>query len=512
MKGMWCNEILEGITKLKVDILFIIDPDRIISDSKLKKELQHVYRNIIFYKSQIQVRKVCRTITDKTVIVFANKNQIPFDIASKFAIKEINLKTIFPLLDRNVLKEFPTESFQVLYNEYIIRFDKYDDPLTSDKTRKFIERILNDENFFLRARITETKSKIEKQINEFKNIPNDWGNLSKLIGKYNFLINRLNDNASNFKKFQQVAFNNLLLDFIKNDYQDLIYNPYSFLNSKIVDYIWNNEMNVEYNQKKVIICFDGMSFEEWFCIHDYLESRTNLEYLTKYSISLLPTETLYSRLSLFAGLLPVEIKKKDYVTELNLRYEEKLFKEKLTNKGIAEENEVFYYKCKSPKDLVHQSFTDYKAGGIIIRLIDDLVHKSTNKKELTNSLEFLLKEENFFMIINQLIQENYKIFICSDHGNVHAMGNGTRIPKDLVEGKGRRYALYDEEILANEKSYEDSYLIKLEQLIGEKFILLLYGEQMFDGKNKESLTHGGISIQEIFIPFIEVISNNNKRL
>ena len=74
--------------------------------------------------------------------------------------------------------------------------------------------------------------------------------------------------------------------------------------------------------------------------------------------------------------------------------------------------------------------------------------------------------------------------------------------------KARRYLLSDKQELMEEYETEDSKIIQLKNMIGEDYLLLLTGNNMFAGKNDEGLAHGGISIEEMIVPFIEVKYND----
>ena len=70
--------------------------------------------------------------------------------------------------------------------------------------------------------------------------------------------------------------------------------------------------------------------------------------------------------------------------------------------------------------------------------------------------------------------------------------------------KAKRYLLSDKKELLKEYSTENSKIVQFKNMIGENYLLLLTENNMFAGKNDEGLTHGGISIEEMVVPFIEV--------
>ena len=70
-----------------------------------------------------------------------------------------------------------------------------------------------------------------------------------------------------------------------------------------------------------------------------------------------------------------------------------------------------------------------------------------------------------------------------------------------------RYLISEYENILLEYKDENKILIQLKDMIGEDFILLLTDNSMFNTKGNTGLTHGGISLEEVVLPFIEVKKN-----
>ena len=154
------------------------------------------------------------------------------------------------------------------------------------------------------------------------------------------------------------------------------------------------------------------------------------------------------------------------------------------------------------------AFEDYKAIGIVFSFIDEFVHnKKMNKLRIVTNLENYLEETNLAILIQSLIEKGFRVYLSSDHGNVFAHGNGVMPPKDLFNSRARRYLISEHENILMEYKDENKILIQLKDIIGEAFILLLTDNSMFNTKGNTGLTHGGISVEEVVLPFIEVKKN-----
>jgi len=98
-------------------------------------------------------------------------------------------------------------------------------------------------------------------------------------------------------------------------------------------------------------------------------------------------------------------------------------------------------------------------------------------------------------------------FITSDHGSVACEGMGIKQDKYLVEARAKRACLFPNETLALDFKNKDSELIlyKNEEQIGDRCIVFSPWRKMFGRQGQTSITHGGIHLEEVVIPFVEVL-------
>ncbi|MET3198073.1 UNVERIFIED_ORG: hypothetical protein ABID75_000913 [Bacillus proteolyticus] len=150
-----------------------------------------------------------------------------------------------------------------------------------------------------------------------------------------------------------------------------------------------------------------------------------------------------------------------------------------------------------------------KVYGAVIDVIDQFTHHAVlGEKSLVSNLELWLQTNYFVNLLTDLIKENYTVYLTADHGNTRAKGIGRISEGVLVEQKGERVRIYSDPIL-----YEDS-ASKIDAVswnnvgLPENYHVLLsqYG-QAFVPKDEEIVTHGGMSIEEVIVPFIKVQQN-----
>jgi hypothetical protein len=129
-----------------------------------------------------------------------------------------------------------------------------------------------------------------------------------------------------------------------------------------------------------------------------------------------------------------------------------------------------------------------------------------DKNLLITNIETLLRNSKLDLFLDSLVQKGFKVYLCSDHGNIFSHGNGINVPKNLVNEKALRYLISEHENILEEYSDKNSIIIQLKKVIGDEYILFMTGNSMIGREKNSKLTHGGISIDEVVLPFIEVKS------
>jgi hypothetical protein len=110
------------------------------------------------------------------------------------------------------------------------------------------------------------------------------------------------------------------------------------------------------------------------------------------------------------------------------------------------------------------------------------------------------------LLVKKLIDENFHIFISADHGNTVARGIGTPKEGTLGEVKGERCRIYtDTKLRASvQVGFPNSVSWDHPGLPKDFHCLLAPPNNAFVTKGQTTVCHGGISIDEVIVPFIEI--------
>jgi len=195
---------------------------------------------------------------------------------------------------------------------------------------------------------------------------------------------------------------------------------------------------------------------------------------------------------------------------MHWKNEERLFRHALNERLGIDDAHIYFQRCLDSTEIKidYDLFSDYYAIGLVFSFIDHFIHTGImDKRAVIKNLQMRLETTKFDEFVIALRDHDFHLYFVSDHGNIYSKGNGINVSRDLVDSKAKRYLIGAKELLDEYKT-DDSVLIQLKNIIGDDFVLLLTGDNMFASKNEQGLTHGGISVEEVVIPFVEVKYND----
>ena len=145
-----------------------------------------------------------------------------------------------------------------------------------------------------------------------------------------------------------------------------------------------------------------------------------------------------------------------------------------------------------------------------INLVDDIAHSTVliveSKRTMQNSLADVLQDTEIDKIIKEFLLNGYRVYIVSDHGSVWCRGNGYQAEKYLVDDHAKRALFYPNKILAEEFCKGKALLqYENQNISGNNVLVFPKSRDMFARTKDLMITHGGIHIEEVIVPFIEVV-------
>jgi len=462
--------------------ILIFDYEKLIEKLGYLASLDSKDFKVLYYedveKFRLLYEQKIKHSNEKWIVIVTTDVYVPFDIRRIFFSVELNMNKLFPKLNPQVMSCYlkDIDIISCAYDEL------YSDCSDEAETDQFIkECVFGKQSILKYCKILKNKL-LEKTAQDTLG-SNEWTEIAKIKAKAEYYSAMIGNPID--LKFVDKAFQNFVMD----GYQKLS----SQMNSKVPVILPKVMAHITNGRDKVaLIVMDGMSLVDFEIIsHEF----TNIEYDLQCSFALIPTTTAISRQCLLSGKYPSQLE-----SPFNLSKEEKEFRSAAENLGYTKQ-QTLYARGYEP-----QIGPFIKMVSIIINDIDDMVHgQIQGRTGMFNDVSLLAKQGKLQHLIVNLNKQGFKVFITADHGNTlcHGIGmiKGTGVE---VETKSKRMLVLKD--FASSDVKDDKSILKYPGYYLDKqyqYIICNTGIS-FDTKGAEVMTHGGISIDEVIVPFIKI--------
>jgi hypothetical protein len=435
----------------------------------------HDYANVEEFRILYEER--LKTSAEKIAVIVTGSIYIPYDIQRSFRKVRLSFTDIFPKLNGDAVKRYARDLDLIGF--------AYDSCYADCSSALQTESFLRDTAFarptveqFCRAKVDEANKLCVSAVQY-----TDWIAIAKrnaviryYAEKYDFPVD-LSFSDEEFMRFIREGYG-LLHAQVNREYPAIV--------TKTLDVISDGK-----NNKVALIVMDGMSLFDFEVVSRYFDG---IEYDCHCSYALIPTVTPVSRQSLLSGRYPRELEK-----PFSLANEKKEFIAACKRLGYAN-NQIQYVRGFEP-DI--SPFA--KIVTVIVKDVDDIVHGQRQERiGMYNDMNVLGKSGKLQKLIRQLVQLDFSVCITADHGNTPCVGVGGFRSGVEVESRSMRMAVLkdfaevNDLLLQNTSEYQGYYLDK-----SYRYFVCNPGVS-FAGKDESVMTHGGISLDEVIVPFIKI--------
>ncbi len=468
--------------------IIAFDPDDVISKSSIISGAENWTFSVINYvdieRFRYAYEKNIKNNQEPYLVVITDNIYLPYDIRKAFYYVDLSYEEIFPQLNTYSLKIARNLNLDLVAIAYDDVYTNYNEK----ETNNFIQETIY-KRVYLEKYVQITTAKINA-ILEGEMEYGDWFVVADIFGELNTLINYSKNNISltDIKKAANVKFK----EYISNKYKtlsSLSYYKTPILVNKTLDYIFTNNTS----NKFVLIIMDGMSISDWQAIASYMEG---IRYNSLHSFAFIPTTTSISRQSLVSGKYPMQLE-----NPFKIYKEKNAFIEKCLDNGYKK-NQIRYHRGYDV-----DADKAARCMCIIINGIDDIIHsQQRGQKGMFDDVSALAKTGRVQNLISKLYKNGFTVYIGSDHGNTESICIGNKQSTGIeMESKCQKAIVYkkfadykDTKEKFNLFEFEGTYLPK------DYLYLLCEDNQAFGNKGKEIMTHGGITLEEVIVPFIEI--------
>lgn len=109
-------------------------------------------------------------------------------------------------------------------------------------------------------------------------------------------------------------------------------------------------------------------------------------------------------------------------------------------------------------------------------------------------------------LLNLLLDNGFRVWLTSDHGNVEATGCGRPTGEKVADMRGKRAHVYSNAVLRRQAADElpDARRWPPSGLPSDYFPLLAPGRSAFVAQGERIVGHGGASLEEVIVPLVRI--------
>lgn len=480
---MFGDYVFEKSSAQYTDKILLLDDENLNSRANYISAFSAHGFEIVRYTDDLTFRieheKKLKTSGEKMAIIAHTEQYIPYDVRRRLSAYMVSLEKLFPKLHTATLRDMDKAGLDLLCAAYPTNFD--------DLRQKYDTEVFLRMKVYARTNVTAylkktangliEKAKSVSRYSDWFTIAEEKAQLDVMAVQYDVEV----DTQEISRLFQQYA----LAQFGKLSQNIDKASP--VLVSKAMDYMHGH------SDKFIMIVMDGMSEFDWKIISS---SFTSLLYEKSSMFAMIPSTTSVSRQCLLSGKYP---------SQLLEPWKQSKEKTEFINCAKAlgySDTQIGYERGY---DAQFGSFV--RCGAVIINDVDDMVHaQQQGRLGMFNDITVLANQKKLLEMMQRFLADGYDVYITADHGNTACTGLGKLMGTGVeVETKSRRMVVLkdfaDKSGLIEKHGlveYPKYYLPK------EYDYLICDVGDSFDAKGDDVMTHGGITLDEVVVPFIKI--------
>ena len=361
----------------------------------------------------------------------------------------------------------------------------------------------------------------------------EWADIYQKLVSWEIKLEKAEDEGmKEIFNMQKRDANTQFCRFIDNNYRDWLDGDedapllsHQLLEKKVFDSLGDEPV--------FLIVIDNLRYDQWKVLKPSINQYFNVDNEELF-YSILPTATHYARNAIFAGMMPVDIEKKhpDLWRNENDEGGKNMFEKELLEANLKRHNKnvrMSYNKVvkldfakrlvdrfndlmKNDLNVIVYNFVDmFSHARTAMEVIKELADDEAAYRSLTLSW---FQHSPFNEIFRKISEKGIKTFVTTDHGTIR-VDTPVKVVGDKNTNTNLRYKVgknlsYKEKEVIVSSNPEDIKLPK--ENVSSSFIFAKENDFFAYPNNfnhyakyyKDTFQHGGVSLEEVIIPFVEL--------
>lgn len=357
----------------------------------------------------------------------------------------------------------------------------------------------------------------------------EWAEMYRRLIYWELQLEEIEDSSmAEILESQKIEANNQFSKFVDKSYRDWFDEDGPVLSHTLFKKLVTPELK---GQKTLMVVIDNLRYDQWLAFEDALHPFYKKKSETPY-FSILPTATQYARNAIFSGLTPLAMEKRhpewwknDTDDGGKNLHEADFLGAQLKRLGLQLQWE--YHKISSlkqgkqlAKDFKSQKDNDLTV--VVYNFVDMLSHAKTemevirelagNDKAYRSLTLSWFKNSPLLEMIQQAQQLGLKLIITTDHGTINVKQPSKVIGDrdtslNLRYKTGKSLTYNDKEVLAAKEPGQvhlPSINVSSSYIFAKNDMFFAYPNNYnhYVSYYRNTYQHGGISLEEMIIPFV----------
>lgn len=448
---------------------------------------QHGF-DVVYYKDDIDFRihryDQLKDPDCRLAVIAGQSSYIPYDVYRRLYEYRVSLRALFPSLNSGAIAENPNTDLDLLTEAYRHNFEDLRDYGATQQFLRMKVYEAGNAKAFVQDLYTEALTRAQHAGNyrDWFEVAEKKARLDTIACEYGFQQDTSELNAL----FQKYLYQNYGKLYLENDLQTPV------IVSRAMEFMHDN------SPKFVIIVMDGMSEFDWEILSG---SFTGLQIHRTAAMAMIPTITSISRQSLLSGKNP----------------------DKLIHPWKQDKEKAEFMDCArdlgySDVQIEYDRGYDADPGGlvqceaVIIMDCDEMVHGAQmGRKSMYYGMSELAKSRKLRILTDRLLGKGFDVYISADHGNTECIGRG-KLTGAGVETETRSHRMVVLKDFADKQGIQGKYNLMefpKDYLPQEYDYLVCPAGESLDNKGTIVMSHGGITLDEVVVPFIQIKAEEN---